>query len=94
MVCRAHGIKVPKEFEDIKVLETLEHAVLHEWFDGYRQNIFTQLAMGRLLGDLSESMKGKIADPNESQEKLRLAVYACHDTSLGGILCVSFAFSI
>jgi hypothetical protein len=32
MVCKAHGIKVPSEFEDVKVLETLEAAVVHEWF--------------------------------------------------------------
>lgn len=31
MVCRAHGIKVPVEFEDVKTLETLETAVVHEW---------------------------------------------------------------
>ena len=31
MVCKAHGIKVPVEFEDPTVLETLETAVVHEW---------------------------------------------------------------
>lgn len=31
MVCKAHGIKVPVEFEDTTVLETLETAVVHEW---------------------------------------------------------------
>lgn len=31
MVCRAHGIEVPRVFEDRRVLETLETAVVHEW---------------------------------------------------------------
>lgn len=44
--------------------------------------------MGRLLGDLSSLLERKVADPKEKTEKLRLAIYSCHDTSLGGILCV------
>lgn len=31
MVCRAHGIKVPKVFERRDVLEVLERGVVHEW---------------------------------------------------------------
>lgn len=42
--------------------------------------------MGRLLGDLKASIESKLADPKEKENKLRLALYACHDTSLGGIL--------
>lgn len=111
MVCKAHGIVVPKEFEDTTVLETLESAVVHEWFvssssshfppfffqankllihrfDAYANPEFRKLAMGRLLGDLEASLERKMADPLEKKDKLRLAVYSCHDTSLGGILFV------
>lgn len=42
--------------------------------------------MGRLLGDLRTVMEKKVGDPKEKTEKLRLAVYSAHDTSLGGIL--------
>ncbi|KAK4700058.1 acid phosphatase, partial [Phenoliferia sp. Uapishka_3] len=86
MVCKAHGIKVPSEFEDPAVLQTLETAVVHEWFDGFANPEFRKLAMGRLLGDLTNHLERKAADPKEKTEKLRLAVYSCHDTSLGGIL--------
>lgn len=44
--------------------------------------------MGRLLGDLRAAMEKKAADPHERKEKLRLAIYSCHDTSLSGILSV------
>ncbi|KAM0751178.1 phosphoglycerate mutase-like protein [Meredithblackwellia eburnea MCA 4105] len=86
MVCRAHGIKVPKELEDPNTLEILERSVVHEWFDAYANPEFKKLSMGRLLGDLGASLDRKVADPKEEKEKLRLAVYSCHDTSLGGIL--------
>lgn len=85
-VSRAHGIKTPKEFEDPKVLLALEQAVVHEWFDAYANIEFKKLAMGRLLGDLRATLARKVADPLETNEKLRLAVMSCHDTSLGGIL--------
>ncbi|KAI5480425.1 acid phosphatase [Pseudohyphozyma bogoriensis] len=86
MVCLAHKIRVPKEFDDEKLLETLENAVVHEWFDGYQSPEFAKLAMGRLLGDLKAALERKVADPFEVKDKLRLAVNSCHDTSLGGIL--------
>lgn len=55
-------------------------------FDGYTNREFKKLAMGRLLGDLRSAMERKAADPSEKKEKTRLAIYSCHDTSLGGIL--------
>ncbi|BGP54618.1 hypothetical protein JCM8202_004988 [Rhodotorula sphaerocarpa] len=84
--CRAHGIKLPKELDDPNVLRKLEDAVVHEWFDGYANPEFRKLAMGRLLGSLRQSLYAKMRDPTEAVEKTRLAVYACHDTSVAGIL--------
>lgn len=55
-------------------------------FDAYKHLEFKKLSMGRLLGDLKASIESKLADPKEKENKLRLALYACHDTSLGGIL--------
>ena len=40
--------------------------------------------MGRLLGDLSSSFQQRILNP--TTDTLRLALYACHDTSIGGLL--------
>ena len=69
----------------MQTMRTLEDAVVHEWFDSYQSQEFKRLAMGRLLGDLRTTMEKKTL----GNEKLKLAVYACHDTSLAGILCVS-----
>lgn len=44
--------------------------------------------MGRLLGALRQTLDAKIRRP--ASEPTKLAVYACHDTSLAGILWVSF----
>ncbi|SGZ30415.1 BQ5605_C048g12354 [Microbotryum silenes-dioicae] len=85
-VCLAHSIRTPSDLSDPKLLQTLESAVVHEWFDSYSTLEFTKLSMGRFLGDLKASLVSKIADPEEKKNKLRLGVYACHDTSLGGIL--------
>ncbi|SCV72301.1 BQ2448_4995 [Microbotryum intermedium] len=85
-VCLAHSIRTPSDLSDPSTLRTLESAVVHEWFDAYSSLEFTKLSMGRLLGDLKASLLSKIADPEETKDKLRLGIYACHDTSLGGML--------
>ena len=51
---------------------------------GYSNLQFSRLAMGRLLGDLSARLQERVMNP--TTDKLRLALYACHDTSVGGIL--------
>ena len=85
-VARAHGMPLPNELQEQDMFDTLERAVVHEWFDAYKDKEFGQLSMGRLLGELRAKMEDKVNDPLEQKEKLRLAVYSCHDTSLGGIL--------
>lgn len=45
--------------------------------------------MGRLLGSLRQTLDAKIRHP--TAEPTKLAVYACHDTSVAGILCVHSA---
>ncbi|BGP02495.1 hypothetical protein RTG_02538 [Rhodotorula toruloides ATCC 204091] len=92
LVCRAHGIKLPKELEDPKTLRLLEGAICHEWFDGYKNIEFRKLAMGRLLSSLRQTLEAKANDPLEKVEKTRLAVYSCHDTSIAGILNALDAF--
>lgn len=82
--CRAHGIKLPSELDDPNVLRKLESVVVHEWFDGYANPEFRKLAMGRLLGALRQTLDAKMRRP--ATEPTKLAVYACHDTSVAGIL--------
>ncbi|GAA6062772.1 hypothetical protein JCM10212_006885 [Sporobolomyces blumeae] len=90
MVCRAHGIDVPDVLARKDVLEVLEKGVVREWFDAYQVPEFRRLAMGRILSDLSSCLAHKIARPEE--DPLKLAVYSCHDTSVGGILNALDAF--
>ncbi|KAG8885363.1 hypothetical protein FRB97_001438 [Tulasnella sp. 331] len=79
-----HGIAVPSEFLAPDVVSIMEGAVVAEWFGGYQTQEFRRLAMGRLLDDLQSKMHRKavmsIRDP------LKIAVNACHDTSLAGIM--------
>ncbi|GAA5996896.1 hypothetical protein JCM5350_002743 [Sporobolomyces pararoseus] len=91
MVCRAHGIKVPKVLEDPKVLRVLENAVVHEWFDGYKDPEFKRLAMGRLFSDLHSHLSSKINNPES--DKLKLSINSCHDTSVAGIMNAMEAFN-
>jgi acid phosphatase len=51
---------------------------------GYADRQFTRLSMGRLLGDLTSRLQDRITKGTSDQ--LRLGLYGCHDTTLGGIL--------
>ncbi|GAA5820797.1 hypothetical protein JCM11251_003164 [Rhodosporidiobolus azoricus] len=101
LVCRAHGIALPPAIEKNveSVLGGLEKGVVGEWFDAYSPSHnpttfleFRRLAMGRLLSSLRQTMQAKIEDPREAKVNERLAVYSCHDTSVGGILNVLDVF--
>lgn len=54
-----------------------------EWFDGYKTPEVRKLAMGRLLGELSRKMQHKAS--YGEKDPLKIAVHACHDTSLAGL---------
>lgn len=84
--CIAHDIPVPNELADKEVQETLEKAIVHEWFDGFASKQHTRLAMGRLFGDLRQRLQTRIDDP--TNDKLKLALYAAHDTTIAPILKV------
>ncbi|KAH8923448.1 phosphoglycerate mutase-like protein [Atractiella rhizophila] len=86
--CRAHGLPVPPEFEDPVILETLERGISEEWFGGYDASPeFKRISMGRLVGDLQSTLERKIANREKrTEDPLKVAVYALHDTSICGIL--------
>jgi acid phosphatase len=97
----AHGVAVPRPFtEDKQLLRDMERAVVTEWFSGYFakdekvRSKYRRLGMGRFLNSVADSMEAR-ATPSLSHlpgNKLRLGVYAAHDTSLSGILCTLDAF--
>lgn len=77
----AHGIRVPPEFYDPKIVSVLETAICDEWFRGYKDHEFRRLAMGRLLSEMSEGMTA-IANGTTAP---KIRVLACHDTTLAGL---------
>lgn len=86
---KAHGIEIPKPFQDEKTMLQVEKAVVDEWFIGYKteddkiRTQYRRLAMGRLLKDLGDKLNEKASKP---KSPLKLAVYSLHDTSLAGLL--------
>ncbi|KAG8830654.1 hypothetical protein FRC18_007770 [Serendipita sp. 400] len=82
---KAHGIRVPKDFNDPEVMDLIEYAVVQEWFGlGYKNHEYRKLAMGPLLSDLQSKMQKKV-DEGE-KDPLKLLVYSTHDTALAGIV--------
>ncbi|KAF5351267.1 hypothetical protein D9756_008388 [Leucocoprinus leucothites] len=79
----AHGIKVPPEFEDKSIVDPLEHAIVQEWFAGYKTDEVRRLAMGRLLEDLTNKMQRKIEKGDK--DPLKILVHSTHDTAIAGL---------
>ncbi|KAF9517796.1 hypothetical protein BS47DRAFT_1371232 [Hydnum rufescens UP504] len=79
----SHDVKVPAEFKDPEIMRPIEEAVVAEWFDGYKNDEVRRLAVGRLLEELSSRMASKASKGNA--DPLKIAINACHDTSLAGL---------
>ncbi|KAF8317194.1 phosphoglycerate mutase-like protein [Clavulina sp. PMI_390] len=80
---KSHGVPVPAVFEDTSIMLPLEEAIVAEWFDGYKHPEVRKLAMGRLLSDISTRMQKKAEKGDK--DPLKIAIHACHDTSLAGM---------
>ncbi|CED83159.1 Lysosomal & prostatic acid phosphatases [Phaffia rhodozyma] len=86
----ANGLKIPAEFNDPDVRDTLERAIVSEWFGGVlTSNEVRTLASGRLLSDLQHEMADKVAGKKDS---VKMAVLACHDTTLASMLATLGVF--
>jgi len=79
----AHGVKVPPEFEDKSIIDTIEKAVVSEWFAGYKTQEVRRLGMGPLLADLSRKMQLKV--DRGAGDPLKLLVHSTHDTALAAL---------
>ncbi|KAK7043031.1 hypothetical protein VNI00_008769 [Paramarasmius palmivorus] len=78
----AHNIKVPPEFEDKGVVDTIERAVIAEWFSDKTEEV-RRLGMGRLLDDLSRKIQHKVE--YGEKDPLKVLVHATHDTGLAAL---------
>ncbi|PFH47755.1 hypothetical protein AMATHDRAFT_66976 [Amanita thiersii Skay4041] len=80
----AHGIRVPPEFEDKVIVDTIERGIVAEWFAGtYKTEEVRRLGMGPLLSDVARKMQQK-ADKRD-QDPLKLLIHATHDTAIAAI---------
>ncbi|KAL5514341.1 hypothetical protein ACEPAG_2429 [Sanghuangporus baumii] len=94
---KAHGIKVPPEFQDEQIMGLIEKAVVTEWFADKTEEP-RRLGMGRLLDDLSRKMSLKASQASASQMPStaknsatqtlppKILVYSTHDTALAALL--------
>jgi len=81
----ANGVKVPKEFMDPTVMDTIEKAVIVEWFGGYAVSPeLRRLGIGRVMDDVSQKMQRKASKKNE--DPLKILVNCTHDTTIAGVL--------
>ncbi len=59
-----------------------------EWYGGYKtNNVYRRLGAGRLLGDFRDQMNASV-----NGSTLKVALYGCHDTTLGSMLTSIGAF--
>ncbi|KAH7910360.1 histidine phosphatase superfamily [Hygrophoropsis aurantiaca] len=82
----AHGFRVPPEFEEDDVINTIETAVSSEWF-AVKDEESRRLGMGRLLADVSQKMQHKVK--KGPQDPMKILVHATHDSTLAA-LCSTF----
>lgn len=86
---RGNNLPLPAALQDKELLETMEKAVVAEWFGGYLANhTYRRLGAGRLWGDLSDQLTNVIKGNDET----RVALYGAHDTTLGALLTSIGAF--
>ncbi|KAG5351363.1 hypothetical protein C0989_006823 [Termitomyces sp. Mn162] len=78
----AHGINVPPEFKDKAVVDTLEKAIVNEWYADKTEEV-RRLGMGRLLDDLSRKMQHKAN--HGAQDPLKVLIHSTHDTALAAL---------
>ncbi|KAJ7136013.1 histidine phosphatase superfamily [Mycena epipterygia] len=79
----AQGVKVPPEFEEKAIVDVIEHAVVNEWFAGYKTQEVRRLGMGPLLADLSQKMQQKVE--RGADDPLKILVHSTHDTALAAL---------
>ncbi|KAI8070942.1 phosphoglycerate mutase-like protein [Gongronella butleri] len=91
---KVHGFELPAAFDD-DVIYDLERIVADEWFYGHQQSAeVRRLGIGRLVGEIGDRMAKRAdgTDQANGEDKLKLAVYSGHDTTIAPLLIVLGAF--
>ncbi|KAF2665590.1 phosphoglycerate mutase-like protein [Microthyrium microscopicum] len=87
----AHGplTRLPSEFYDPQLRDTLERVNVEEWYSGYQENReYRMLGIGSLAADIV----GRMVQRAEGKGVVRFSMSGCHDTTLAGLLSSLGAF--
>ncbi|KAL7267737.1 hypothetical protein RUND412_009660 [Rhizina undulata] len=85
----AHGeeTRLPKEFYDPEVRRILNLINVDEWFRGYDESKeYRSLGVGSLLGDVKNRIVQSSKQNADDEQRLKIALYGCHDTTIAGLL--------
>jgi acid phosphatase len=92
----AHGpaTKLPHEFYDPKVVESIDRICVEEWFAGYQEsNEYRTLGIGGLVGDLTQRMvEHATGDYSHESGNFKMSLAGCHDTTVAATLASLGAF--
>ncbi|CAO3686612.1 unnamed protein product [Rhizopus stolonifer] len=93
VAAKTHGFELPADV-DQDILDRLEKTVVKEWFHGAMvSREVSRLGLGRLMGEIRDRMVQKQEGKNvKGEEKLKLAVYSGHDTTVGPLLIILNSF--
>ena len=81
---RAHGLSLPKEFDDPEVIQAIDAITVQEWFAGFFKNReYRSVGIGGLIGDINENITNHIGNTSSS---FKLSLNGCHDTTIAGIM--------
>ncbi|KAI8644322.1 histidine phosphatase superfamily [Parasitella parasitica] len=93
VAAKAHGLKLPSDIDD-GVLRDLEDVVVKEWFYGHTASAeVRRLGLGRLMGVIRDRMSLREKGGADDDEKLKLAIYSGHDTTVAPLLIILDAFN-
>ncbi|CEP20088.1 hypothetical protein [Parasitella parasitica] len=94
VAAKVHGFKLPSDIDDDDVLRDLEDVVVKEWFYGHMVSAqVRRLGLGRLMGVIRDRMSLREKGGIDDDEKLKLAIYSGHDTTVAPLLIILDAFN-
>ncbi|KAL7316637.1 hypothetical protein PS15m_005714 [Mucor circinelloides] len=92
VAAKTHGFKLPSDIDD-DILKDLEEVVVKEWFYGHMASAeVRRLGLGRLMGVIRDRMSLREKGGADDDEKLKLAIYSGHDTTVAPLLIILNAF--
>ncbi|EPB86498.1 hypothetical protein HMPREF1544_06665 [Mucor circinelloides 1006PhL] len=92
VAAKTHGFKLPSDIDD-GILRDLEEVVVKEWFYGHMASAeVRRLGLGRLMGVIRDRMSLREKGGADDDEKLKLAIYSGHDTTVAPLLIILNAF--